>query len=226
MTILEEVTIALVHALPAVSDAPPAPVRPEPACLSGGESRVRLIVASGLVLLAVGFLGVKLLYPFDFLSHAAPGTFLHWLPPRLKKLTEGFPWASMALFPFGVIVIFMLERMFPAVPAQKTLSTGLVHDAIWELISTVVAIALVRWYGQLLYAIYAKHFSFLTLPLATSLPVAARLVIGAVVIDLVRWYQHWLHHKVHGSGHSMPFIIPRKSSMYSQPFAITSWSSL
>jgi sterol desaturase/sphingolipid hydroxylase (fatty acid hydroxylase superfamily) len=160
------------------------------------ETRVRIIVAGSLVVVAVGFLAVRLLYPFAFVSNDAPRWLLHGILPHLRKQASGWSLASMAIFPFAVLAIFILERLFPAVPTQKTLSTGLVHDAIMVLIEAAVALVLYRWYGKLLYTTYTRHLGFLTLPVPQSLPVMLRLAIGAVVLDFGRWCSHWLHHHV------------------------------
>jgi sterol desaturase/sphingolipid hydroxylase (fatty acid hydroxylase superfamily) len=57
-------------------------------------------------------------------------------------------------------------------------------------------VLLVSWYTRLLYAVYAKHLSFLTLPVVAALSAPVALAIGAAVLDLTRWCQHWLHHHV------------------------------
>ena len=138
------------------------------------ESRARIIVAVALIVLAIACLCFKLIYPFN----------VRW------SLT------AMLLYPFGLLAILVLERLCPAVPTQKTLSTGLVHDALWVLIEAAAVVLLVSWYSRLLYAAYAKHLSFLTLPVVAALSAPVALAIGAVVLDLTRWCQHWLHHHV------------------------------
>lgn len=164
--------------------------------LSVRESRVRIIVAGGMVALAVVCLGLRLLHPFAFVSADAPAWFLHGVLPHLRKLTSDWSLASMAIFPLALLAILLLERRFPAVPDQKTLSTGLVHDVLWVLIQAAVLLVIARWYGGVLYRIYTRHLSFLTLPVAASLPVVARLAIGALAMDFGRWCDHWLLHHV------------------------------
>src|SRR5450432_1125570 len=158
-----------------------------------GESRVRMIVVVGLVLIAVVCLGIKLLYPFAFISNE--GWFAYLLP-RVRRLASGWSLAAMLIYPAGFLAILLLERFFPAVPTQRTLSTGLVHDALWVLIEAAAGVLLVSWYSRLIYSIYARHLNFLTLPFARTLPVAVTLVIAIVVLDFTRWCQHWLHHHV------------------------------
>jgi sterol desaturase/sphingolipid hydroxylase (fatty acid hydroxylase superfamily) len=194
LTLLED-SVGLIPSAPKC-EMPPPEVRAESDIPSVNESRVRAIMAGGFVLLALGILALKLLYPFAFLSHQPPGSLLHWLLPRVRKVVGSWSLASMLIYPFGVFAIFTMEQLFPAVPTQKTLSTGLVHDGIWELATAVVGVVLAKWWGAALYVTYTRHFSFLTLPLAPRLPPVARLVIGAVVIDFLKWFQHWLNHRV------------------------------
>ena len=138
------------------------------------ESNVRLILAAGLIALAAACLAIKLVSP----------TAVRW------SLT------AMLFYPVGLLTILFLERRFPAVPTQRTLSTGLVHDALWVLIEATVTFVVVTWYSRTLHAFYARHLGCLTLTMAQSLPMWARLVIGVLVLDLARWCQHWLHHHV------------------------------
>lgn len=149
----------------------------------------------GLVVLAVGCMILKFLDPFAD-AHEPSNRLMQFLLPRLQRLVGSWSLAAMVLYPLGVLTIFMLERLYPAVPDQKTLSNGVVHDALWVLISAAVGVVMFGWYLRLLYSVYDRHLSFLTLSMAASLPVLVRLAIGAVILDLTRWVQHWLHHRV------------------------------
>jgi sterol desaturase/sphingolipid hydroxylase (fatty acid hydroxylase superfamily) len=173
----------------------PNDVGADSSAISASASRIRYIVAGGLVALVVACLGIRLLHPFAFVSADAPRWLVHGLWPLLRKLIAGRSRLSMTVYPCAVLVILMLERWFPAVPTQKTLSTGLIHDVLWVLIETAVGVVLVA-YGMALSRFYARHLSFLTLPVPQSLPLLARLAIGALVLDLARWFQHWLHHRL------------------------------
>ena len=170
-------------------------ILPDSSVIPANESRVRIIIAGGLVALAVACLGVRLLYPFAFIGADAPRWLVHGLLPLLKKGIAGRSLVSMTVYPSAILFILMLERWIPAVPTQKTLSTGLVHDALWVLIEGAVGLVLAG-YGLALTNFYTRHLSFLTLPVPRSLPMMVRLVIGALVLDLARWFQHWLHHRL------------------------------
>jgi sterol desaturase/sphingolipid hydroxylase (fatty acid hydroxylase superfamily) len=120
----------------------------------------------------------------------------HGLLRRMQKVIAWWSLEAMLLYPFVLLLIFALERRYPAIPRQKTLSTGLVHDALWVLIEAVAAAVMIHWYSRVVYKLYSQHLGFLTLPFARSLPEVARLGIGAVALDFGRWCQHWLHHNV------------------------------
>jgi sterol desaturase/sphingolipid hydroxylase (fatty acid hydroxylase superfamily) len=102
----------------------------------------------------------------------------------------------MLIYPFGVLAIFAMERLFPAVPTQKTFSTGLIHDALWELNSAVVGVVLTKWYAAALYVVITRYLSFLVVPLAPSFPPLARLAIGALLVDFLKWFEHQANHRV------------------------------
>lgn len=160
------------------------------------SQRVQAILVTACVTLAVCCLVLKLLHPFEFAVETLPGSLSDAVLPRLQRLVSGWSLEAMLFYPFGLLAILLLERRFPAVPTQRTLSTGMVHDVLWVLIEAVVELFFVGWYVGLLSAAYARYLSFLTLNVAGSLPVAVRLVIGVVVMDFLRWCQHWLHHHV------------------------------
>lgn len=146
----------------------------EPRLTGANESRIRLLVAGGVVAIVATYIAVTASDPS----------------------TAGWSWTATLLYPVGLMAILWLERRWPADPSQKVLSTGLVHDALWVLLEATVSVAVVSWYSPVVHSAYRKHLSFLTLPIADSLPTWARLSIGFIVLDLARWCQHWLHHHV------------------------------
>lgn len=157
---------------------------------------VSAVLVTACVALALCCLALKLLHPFEFAGQTLPGWLSDAVLPRVRRLVSGWSLQAMLFYPFGLLAILLLERRFPAVPTQRTLSTGLVHDVLWVLIEAVVELFFVGWYVGLLSAGYARYLSFLTLTVAGSFPMAVRLGIGVVVMDLLRWIQHWLHHRV------------------------------
>lgn len=173
-----------------------AQISTESSSQGADQSRVRIITACILVCIAITGVIAKLLYPFDFVSDDAPGWFVHGLLPQLRKLVGAWSLPSMLIYPFAVLGIFILEWLYPAVPTQKTLSTGLINDACWVIIRSVLAVFVVSAYGRLLFSMYREHLGFLTLSVADSWPTTLRIVIAVFLLDLTQWFQHWLHHNV------------------------------
>ncbi|HVT87742.1 MAG TPA: sterol desaturase family protein [Tepidisphaeraceae bacterium] len=160
------------------------------------ESRVRIVMAAGFVALAVVCLLVRLLDRPGSMTGQFPEWFSQAVVSRLQKISGEWSLASMLIYPFALLAILLLERVMPAVPSQRTLSNGLVHDALWVIVEAVVIVVFLGGYGRILYGLYDRYLSFLTLPLAGALPPLVLLVIGAIILDLMRWCQHWLHHHV------------------------------
>jgi sterol desaturase/sphingolipid hydroxylase (fatty acid hydroxylase superfamily) len=178
--------------------------------ISAGDSRARSMVIGALVVLAAVCLGVLLLHPFAFSRTDAPASLLHGLLQHLRKLIAGHSLVSITVYPIAVLVICTLEYWFPAVPTQKILSAAFVHDALWALMQGAFDLLFLGWYGMALSRMYTHHLSFLTLPMPHSMPMVVRFAIGAVVLDLMRWWQHWLHHR-------LTFLWPFHAVHHSQP---------
>jgi sterol desaturase/sphingolipid hydroxylase (fatty acid hydroxylase superfamily) len=162
----------------------------------GEESRARIIVATGLAIGGIVILAIKLTHRFELVGGKGAGWLVAKFAARAHQMMSGWSLAEMLVYPMALLLILVLERKYPAVASQKTLSKGLVNDALWVLVEAMVNVAIIRWYSGVLYGAYQRHFSYLTLPSMQSLPVLPRLAIGAVVLDLMSWCQHWLHHHV------------------------------
>jgi sterol desaturase/sphingolipid hydroxylase (fatty acid hydroxylase superfamily) len=157
---------------------------------------VRLILVGVLAILGFTCFGLKIVHPFDFIGERSYGWFLDRLLPRLDRLVASWSLPMMLFYPVGLLSILILERIIPAVPSQKTLSTALVFDALWPIVKGLLGFVLVSTYGTMLYRLYVQYLGFLTFPLSDSIPIGARVVIAVLVADLTQWIQHWLHHHV------------------------------
>ena len=178
--------------------------------VSAIESHARSILIGALVVVIVGCLGITLFqHSASFNAHTM-GWLSHVRQSHLGSLVARHLTVSVVVYPIAVLFIFMLERRFPAVPTQKILSTGLVHDVLWALMEGVFELVLLNWFVTALYKVYAQHLSFLTLPVPSSVPLLVRLAIGALALDLMRWWQHWVHHR-------LTFLWPFHAVHHSQP---------
>jgi hypothetical protein len=75
-------------------------------------------------------------------------------------------WRPAAVLAGGaLLLILVLERKYPAVASQKTLSKGLVNDALWVLVEAVVNVAIIRWYsGSEAKLAFARYTTYGTPP--------------------------------------------------------------
>jgi sterol desaturase/sphingolipid hydroxylase (fatty acid hydroxylase superfamily) len=104
---------------------------------------------------------------------------------------------SMLLTPafLGVIALTLaLERLVPARPQQKLLSTSSLQDAAWFFYEGVLhALIVVTWVALLTWA-YARLGGKILLPGLAGLSDGWRFVIGIVLVDFCMWLQHRVNH--------------------------------
>ncbi len=92
--------------------------------------------------------------------------------------------------------ILILERIFPADPKQKLLSTGFVTDAIWFFLETILNAVVIVTYVQFLREVYFDHFAYLTVDSIGRLPGPVRFLWGMLLADFLSWFHHLVRHKV------------------------------
>lgn len=99
-------------------------------------------------------------------------------------------------FYVAVALILALEYVLPAKPDQRPLSVHLAQDFVWLLLETgLKSVVIVTWM-RMIAALYTEHLSALTITAMYGLPLAARVVLGVLLVDLIGWFQHWVRHKV------------------------------
>lgn len=129
----------------------------------------------------------------------------HWVPPPwidqrlvtlLGRLVSSWSLPALTVYPFAVLGILVLERLFPARRDQNALSVGLVHDAVWVAVRQVSRVVVVVLYVKVATSLYARYLSFLTFTGGESCPEWVRFVGVVLLLDFLRWLQHYLHHKI------------------------------
>jgi sterol desaturase/sphingolipid hydroxylase (fatty acid hydroxylase superfamily) len=110
---------------------------------------------------------------------------------RTMELTFGQPY----LYIFFAVA-FVLERIMPADRQQPVLSAGFVQDLLWFLVFSTAGAAAMMLLGAVLDLYYDRYLSFLTIDVTRSWPVWVRAVVFIVVLDLLIWTTHYLHHKI------------------------------
>lgn len=182
--------------------------RPDPATPGGGPSgagpALRLGLAMPLLALlgfvVVGYIGVEACTSDQGCIEGAREIGRNTLPDWMRSALRGVvglllsPWLWILM-----VIVAVIERFRPARANQKTLSNGLVHDALaWFLLDKLAfgfLIGIVFSYSAA-QALYQEHLSFLTVHWLVDLPQVALAVIAFVVSDFLNWLHHLVRHKV------------------------------
>ena len=161
-----------------------------------GVRRVRLVIVCMFAGCWATLVVLRLLHPFDFAWTFLPESVRDMFLPMVQQIVGRWSLTVLLIYPLAVTTILLLERRFPARPLQSCLSSGFVHDAMWVAIDAAAHVLIIGWYVRLLTSLYEEHLSFLTLPIPPDIPVVMAFLIGVVAIDFLRWFQHWLHHRI------------------------------
>src|SRR4051812_33350173 len=84
------------------------PIHPE-SDTSAGESRVRITMAVGLVIIGIGCVITRYYHPF--FSDPSRG----WLSSQLHRMVGRWELGPMLFYPIALMFIFVLEKWIPAV---------------------------------------------------------------------------------------------------------------
>ncbi|MCA9315232.1 MAG: sterol desaturase family protein [Planctomycetes bacterium] len=128
-------------------------------------------------------------------SPATIGDVLHERVWQRAKNAYKFTLRSNQLF-FAFAITFALQLMLPARREERPLSLGLFQDFWWffyeSVLHSLVVVTFVVW----LKGAWDAHLGALTVSIPTAWPAGLRYALIVVVVDLLYWTQHWLHHKV------------------------------
>ena len=112
-------------------------------------------------------------------------------------------WASSALHAVAAVYVqpwfygsigglFVLERIWPAVPRQRVLSPGLAQDFLWFNLDLAFRVTVLAAVVRLLGLAYHRLTGGFSLPVFASWPVVGAVAASFVAVDFL----HWLHHRV------------------------------
>ncbi len=124
-----------------------------------------------------------------------PQVDLHGLRAATEEAWQG--WRDTAVNPFYLsflVVLAGLQWAWPALPGQRRPSRALAEDAIWLLLSTVLAVTVVAAALAPFGAAYRHLTGGWALNLTPALGEWGVAVFAFVVADLLAWCSHWLHH--------------------------------
>ena len=180
------------------------------------DRRVRIVFVCVLVGCWAALVVLRLLHPFEFASTFLPEIASDSFLSMARQMVGRWSLTAMLIYPLAITTILLLEWRFPARPLQSCLSSGFVRDAMWVPIDAAARVLIIGWWVRLLSSLYEQHLSFLTLPMPPRTPVVVSFFIGVVALDFLRWFQHWLHHRIpllwelHAVHHS-----PRELTLFS-----------
>lgn len=161
-----------------------------------------------LVLLAAGAWAAEssILLPagiaqrYDALKAASGAWAAAHVPAPMLPIVRTF--ASLGLSPLlylGLAAVFVAERLLPVDREQPAVGRGVVHDGVaWYLINTPLRVFVFAGGLGLLYLVLDRYAPFLRVnpELTDALPTWLLVVAAVVIGDLMRWVQHYVHHKV------------------------------
>ncbi|MGD9634382.1 MAG: sterol desaturase family protein [Pirellulales bacterium] len=110
--------------------------------------------------------------------------------------------AALALSPLlylGFAAVLAAERLAPADRDQRPFCRGVVHDGIaWYFINTPLRAFVFVGAVGLFYFVFDNFAPFLRISpeLTSAVPMWILAVAAVVVADLMKWLQHYVHHKV------------------------------
>jgi sterol desaturase/sphingolipid hydroxylase (fatty acid hydroxylase superfamily) len=118
---------------------------------------------------------------------------------------------SILTVPFwiAIIITLALQTLRPARSEQRLFSRGLAEDGVWFVYEALLQSIIIVTYVDMLARLYGKYASFLTITSLNQLPGWVRFLIGILLVDLLYWIQHYLHHKI-------PFLWKLHSLHHSQ----------
>lgn len=127
-----------------------------------------------------------------------------WMPELLRPipcLAEALgrwirvSYANPALY-LSLPLLWVLEAVIPANPAQRLVGKGLLQDMLWFVLGVPGNLFLLSVIAGWLDTLYRAHLSLLSFHFAESWPMAARVVTAFLLMELVFWLSHYARHKV------------------------------
>jgi sterol desaturase/sphingolipid hydroxylase (fatty acid hydroxylase superfamily) len=160
---------------------------------------VLLVVVVLLSLLAIGVafapgIGDRSQAAEAALHDAVVATVPGPLMPYVARGAEVFltPWLYLVM-----LICFVAERYFPARAEQRFVSVGFVQDLFgWFLVNSLLRVVMIGAFATALDALFQSRLSFLQILSTGFWPPAVGLAFGLLFADFLKWFHHWLRHKV------------------------------
>jgi sterol desaturase/sphingolipid hydroxylase (fatty acid hydroxylase superfamily) len=107
-------------------------------------------------------------------------------------------WCGAVIAPWYLgllVVLFALQLRFPARASERRGWVGLAQDAVWFLLATALAVTVLALYLSAIGSAYDRWIVH-SLDLQPMLGASGLAALAFVLVDLLAWWTHWLHHKV------------------------------
>ena len=92
-------------------------------------------------------------------------------------------------------IVLYTQYWLPA-KDQPLISAGFLQDFIWYLLLRFYKVFVLVWFSALLYTFYDNHLPFLRSQWIHDAPIAVQVVLVLLLVDLLAWIRHLLHHKI------------------------------
>jgi len=105
---------------------------------------------------------------------------------------------QMVSWYFYVLVGFILsvEWAKPVYARLSIFSVAFFHDFLWFLLDALFMGIVISIYQLWLSRFYHSYLGFLRADIIEGWPVWGQILIAVLVADFIRWFHHWLRHKV------------------------------
>lgn len=99
---------------------------------------------------------------------------------------------------FYVLVggILLAEWSQPVYPRPRVFGPSLLHDSLWFLFDALFVGILLPIYRRALGGLHSSYLGFMQIDIDQALPLAAHILLAVLVSDFIRWFHHFLRHKV------------------------------
>jgi sterol desaturase/sphingolipid hydroxylase (fatty acid hydroxylase superfamily) len=103
-------------------------------------------------------------------------------------------WALWIVVPF----IMFLELLFPCHSTQPLVGKSFIQDSIWYVVNIFMNLLILFPLINFLRSLFEHHAGFLIIDSAISWPIYLRITVALLISEFIRWFNHFIRHKVHG----------------------------
>ena len=153
-----------------------------------------LLVLFALIAVSGDSISVWLVGAKDYAKHACKPCYQLAVKVQSAVLVPNglLSWHFYALIGF----ISVWEWLQPVYMRSRVFAVSFFHDWLWFLFDALFRGMLLPIYHRILSGLYRSYFGFLVIDAVHAWPLAAYIVVAVLVSDWVRWFHHYLRHKI------------------------------